>query len=434
VLLGAAALNGALIAALLLGWGSLALAVGVVVPLVLALRRRPQLGVLALAALVPFDGLLLVIPHPQIAQSWKEGVVLATFGATFIAPAEARAPRGRRLPRWVPAVALFVLVGLVSGAVVGGQQALTGLRIDFFYLLLALAIWRCPFSATERDRLVTILMATGVITAVIGLAQQVVGASQLNSLGYQYNSTIRFAGSYLRSFSTFNQPFPFAFFLVVVLLIGLSVALADVRRTRNRLFLLGLPLLVVGLASTLVRGAWIGLAAGLVYLGWRRYRVLFLVVPVALLALLYLPGSITTAAVSGASLAERGSGWQANLQQVVAHPLGAGIAATGSSAAKVAALQGGASTYQPDNYYFKTVYELGIIGLWVLVVALVTILASTDRKALRLPGEDGALVLGIAANVVAAITASLVATYFEIFPMDVLFWLLLAVASTCDTS
>jgi hypothetical protein len=191
---------------------------------------------------------------------------------------------------------------------------------------------------------------------------------------------------------------------------------------------------VVGLASTLVRGAWIGLAAGLVYLGWRRYRVLFLVVPVALLALLYLPGSITTAAVSGASLAERGSGWQANLQQVVAHPLGAGIAATGSSAAKVAALQGGASTYQPDNYYFKTVYELGIIGLWVLVVALVTILASTDRKALRLPGEDGALVLGIAANVVAAITASLVATYFEIFPMDVLFWLLLAVASTCDTS
>jgi hypothetical protein len=277
-------------------------------------------------------------------------------------------------------------------------------------------------------------MATGVITAVIGLAQQVVGASRLNSLGYEYNSTIRFAGGYLRSFSTFDQPFPFAFFLVVVLLIGLSVALADMGRTRNRLFLMGLPLLVVALASTLVRGAWLGLAAGLVYLGWRRYRVLLLVVPVALLALLYLPGSITAAAVSGTSLAERGSGWQANLQQVVAHPLGAGIAATGSSAAKVAALQGGGSTYQPDNYYFKTVYELGIIGLWLFVVALATIFASTDRTAVRLPGGDSALTLGISANVLAAITASLVATYFEIFPMDVLFWLLLAVAATCDTS
>src|SRR2546421_2081995 len=188
VVLGAVALNGALIAALLLGWGSLALAAGVVVPLAIALRRRPQLGVLALAALVPFNGLLLVIPHPQIAQSWKEGVVLATLAATFVAPAEARAPRGRRLPRWLLPVVLLVLLGLVSGAVVGGQQALTGLRIDFFYLLLAWAIWRCPPRPVDRDRLVTILMATGVITALVGLAQQVVGATRLNDLGYQYNT------------------------------------------------------------------------------------------------------------------------------------------------------------------------------------------------------------------------------------------------------
>ncbi|MDQ3980825.1 MAG: hypothetical protein M3314_14970, partial [Actinomycetota bacterium] len=40
----------------------------VVVPLGLALIRRPQRGLLVLAALVPFDGLLLLIPDlPALA-------------------------------------------------------------------------------------------------------------------------------------------------------------------------------------------------------------------------------------------------------------------------------------------------------------------------------------------------------------------------------
>lgn len=433
-LLGAAALYGALFVALLLGWGSLALAVALLVPLALALQNRPQRGVLVLVALVPFDGLLLVIPHPQIAQSWKQGVVLATLAATFICPAEARARKGRRLPRWLLAVALFVLVGIISAAVVGGQQGLTGLRIDFFYILLALAVWRCPLASTERDRLVTILMVTGVITAAYGVIQQVLGASRLHELGYQYNSVIRFAGGYLRSFSSFAQDYPFALFLMLVLLVGLAVALDDVHRTRNRLFLWALPVLALGLASSLARGAWLGLGVGLLYLGLRRHRFLLLIIPVTLVALLYLPGSFSAAALSGSSLAERGSGWQANLQQVLAHPLGAGIGATGSAAAKVASLQGGGTSYQPDNYYFKTVYELGVIGLWLLVVALFTILSSTDRAAFRLSGRDRSLTLGISAGVLAAITVSFVATYFEIFPMDVLFWLLLAVVATCDTS
>jgi hypothetical protein len=173
---------------------------------------------------------------------------------------------------------------------------------------------------------------------------------------------------------------------------------------------------------------------GLLYLGLRRHRFLLLIIPVTLVALLYLPGSFSAAALSGSSLAERGSGWQANLQQVLAHPLGAGIGATGSAAAKVASLQGGGTSYQPDNYYFKTVYELGVIGLWLLVVALFTILSSTDRAAFRLSGRDRSLTLGISAGVLAAITVSFVATYFEIFPMDVLFWVLLAVVATCDTS
>ena len=424
--------NCAAITAFLTGWSAAALAVLIVVPLLLALRNRPQRGVLALAALAPFDGLLIITPHPQIARSWKEALVLATLGATLLAPAGARSGKGRPVPRWLPAVVVLVVLGGISGAVIGGQQALTGLRIDFFYLLVPLILWRCPLNRVERDRLVTILMGTGLITAVVGLGQQAIGGAGLHDLGYAWNDNIRLAGGFLRSFGTFENPFPFGFFLMVVILVGLAVALADPRRLRNRLFLLTLPLMVLALATTLVRGAWLGLGAGLLYLGIKRYRVLFLAAPVALIVLLYLPGSLTGPALSGSSLAARGSGWDANIQQVISHPLGAGIGAVGAAGAKVASLTGGGSAYQPDNYYFKTVYELGIIGLWLFVIAMVSIFMSVDKAVPRLSGRDSTLALGVSAGVLAAIVASAVSTYFEIFQMALYFWLLVGVVATCD--
>ncbi|HWC39539.1 MAG TPA: O-antigen ligase family protein [Acidimicrobiales bacterium] len=431
------------VAAVLYGWEALLIAAVFAVPLVVAIRARPQRGVLILTALVPFDGLLLIVPHGQTAKSWKEALVLAILGATFVAPEEARGARGRRLPRWALPLSLFVLLALVSAIEIGGQQALTGFRIDFIYVLLAWAVWRCPLSSTERDRLVTILMAMGVITAVVGLAQQVIGPDRLNALGYQYNGAIRTTGPFLRSFSTFSDPFAFAFFLMVVVLVCLPVALSEPRRTRNRYFLLLLPVLAASLALTFVRGAWLGLAVGLAYLGWRRHRVLFVAVPFLLVAVLYLPSSVATAALSGSTLAERGSGWQANLDQVVSHPLGVGIGSSGAAGEKVASLESAGTTQRvanfeinqvfiPDNYYYKTVYELGVIGLWLFMVFLVSAFLSSRAASLRLSGRDAALSLGITAQVAAVAAASTVTTYLELFPAPVLFWLLLAVVATCD--
>jgi hypothetical protein len=306
------------------------------------------------------------------------------------------------------------------------------LKLDFFYALLPIAIWRCPLDRTERDRLITNLMAAGFITAVYGLLQERLGPTRLHNLGYAYNTNIRFSGGHLRAFSTFDQDFGFAPFLMIVILVGLPSALRDQRRTRNRLFLLSLPILILALASTLDRGPWIAVAIGVAYIGVRRYPVLLAPAPLLLVAALYLPGSLTAAAISSTSLNQRTSGWHANLQQVVAHPLGVGIGAIGSAGEKTAAAAGkvGQTVYQPDNYYFKTVEELGVLGLWMLLLFLVSAFTSTDQVAARLPGPDGELGLGVAAVVLAAAFVSTVSTFFEIFPNDLLFWLLLGVAVT----
>ncbi|HEV3135379.1 MAG TPA: O-antigen ligase family protein [Acidimicrobiia bacterium] len=415
----------------------LALAALVAFPILAALAvklvERPQRGVLLLAALIPLDGLHEIVPYPS---GWKEALVLVTLAATFVAPPEARAAPGRRLPSWAIVVGALFALGVVSAVGVGPEQGLVGLRVIFFYVLVALTVWRCPLGARERDQLVTILMVMGVITAAFGIAQQLIGETRLVDFGYSFERSVRTAGGYLRSFSTFFTNFPFALFLMLVLLIGIPSALVDPKRLRNRLFLLSTPVLLGGLVASITRAAWFGLAVGVVYIGVTRFRSLLVVLAhsVVWIALaLIVAAGIGGVFLSGESLQERFDIWGNNVSQIAEHPVGQGIGSTGSAADKLTE-QSGKSTkdvLQPDNYYLKTTLELGVLGLWLLLLLFVTAFSSVHSAARRLRGYDGALATGVAASVLAAAVVSLVATYFEVFPMDAYFWLLLAVVATC---
>jgi len=101
-----------------------------------ALLSRPQRGILLLAALVPFDGLLLLVPEGGWLEPWKEILVLATFGAALVSSSSAPRQRGGRVPEWFPAAAGLVLLGVVSALVAADVRGLVGFKIDFFYLLI----------------------------------------------------------------------------------------------------------------------------------------------------------------------------------------------------------------------------------------------------------------------------------------------------------
>ena len=389
---------------------------------------------------MPFDGLLLVLPGGASLAPWKEAVVLGVLVATFLAPASAR--RQHRVPRagWVPAAVGLTALGVISALVVGGVVGFWGLKIGFFYVLVPLILWRCPFDQADRDRLVSILMATGLVTAVVGLAQQAVGPERLNALGYEYNDVIRFAGSVLRSFSTFTQPFSFGLFVALVLLVCLPVAMSDLRRRRNMAFLATVPILLAGMTSSVVRGAFLGLFAGLVFLLLWRYRgLLHAMLPIALVVAL-LPPAVLTAFLSSKSLGQRTTGWSEVLDRMITAPLGNGIGVTGATAEKALLLGAEPSEvllldgrmYQPDNQYVKTMLELGPLGLWLLLLLGAAAIVSAVRIAREVEGNDRALAEGVAASVVGAAAASLVSTYLEIFPLDFYFWLLLGVLLCYD--
>ncbi|MGZ6978518.1 MAG: hypothetical protein ACXVJW_10450, partial [Acidimicrobiia bacterium] len=292
---------------LVFGWAQWIGAVAILVPTALASYRRPQRGVLVFAAILPFDGMIKAL-GPAAADSWKQVFIVGLLALTFMCPPEARSQGHRKLPGWVPAFIGLVALGLASAFFVDRTTAITGLRISYFSVLLAVVVWRCPLDRRERDHLVSIFMFMALFTSLVGLWQQVVGHEYLASLGYQYDENIRFTvGFTLRSFSTFNLPFSFGFYLMLAVLIGLPMALAEPRRLRSKLFFLSLPIIAAGMLFSFVRGAMLGLAIGLLYLAFHRYKLLVWGIPLVLVAALFIPaGATLTGAVFGStSLGDR---------------------------------------------------------------------------------------------------------------------------------
>ena len=86
----------------------------------------------------------------------------------------------------------------------------------------------------------------------------------------------------------------------------------------------------------------------------------------------------------------------------------------------------------PDNTWLKEMFELGILGLWFLVLMVVAMFVAIRRTERRSSGIDRDFLSGAAAQLLAIAMASLVATYLELVPMDQLFWVMIAVAATME--
>ena len=274
-----------------------------------------------------------------------------------------------------------------------------------------------------------------IFTSLVGMWQQVVGHAYLNSLGWKYEDNIRFTSGFtLRSFSTFNLPFSFGLYLMLAILIVAPMALADPKRLRSKVFFLSLPLLSLALLFTFVRGAMLGLAIGLLYLAFHRYKILVYGIPLVLVAALFIPtGAVLTNAVFGASsLGDRTTSWQDRFGQIIEHPLGTGIGTTGAAADRTAILKNTNRdvVFQPDNSYLKVTFELGVIGLWLLVLLLVSMFLFTRKVERRCEGIDRDFIAGVSAQWLSIIAASLVATYLELVPMDQFFWIMITIVAT----
>lgn len=212
-----------------------------------------------------------------------------------------------RWPLLLPYVAFVLASGLATLCGVEPWRSLVELR-NVGEMLLFYLVVNTVTSVAHATRLTRVLIITGTVMALYGLAQS-------------------FAhGVAFRVYGTMSIYMTFAGLLMLVLLLALAQLLAPRSLGQRRWLLPAVGLMTAALLMTHTRGAWCGLVAGGVVLVGCQKRLWLLALPVVVLLILALaPPSIRARALSimdrrEITAQERISMWASGVQMVRDHP------------------------------------------------------------------------------------------------------------------
>jgi len=233
----------------------------------------------------------------------------------------------------------------------------------------------------------------------------------------------------IRAFSTLNSPFTFAITVAVGLLFAVS------QRRRLSVSLLYMTPLVVALALTFVRSAWLALVVGvIVYAATVRGRAAGRTVGVvlAVLAAVVLFGSANettnafTERVVSLGDPESDVSTQSRLRttgrllpESASRPLGAGLGQAGLVSELGESVDSTVS--EVDNGYVALFYQSGPLALALLLIALWLSVRAAVRALRRAPPEERSERAAILAVLVALLVAEASADVLFGFP-GVMFW------------
>ena len=431
VLLAAAA---GLIGGLTRGAGPLLLvaAAAVVVALVLVIWR-PQVILLAVAA---FPWLDYAARHSLggLGPAWKEVLLVLAVATLLVCVVVFRRWELWSVPVTLPmGLALVAGIGAVVVQKVPTDVGLFALRIIFEPMLYFFAGFLLPKSKQWVKWTVMVFLLSSLALALHGIYQYVTHApmpahwidiSEASSIG-------------TRAYSIVGNPNGLGAFLLMGALLSMSLAMSRLR-TGQRLVMAAIcVVLLVGVAVTFSRGAWIGLAIGVVVLlimAYRRYLAPLFVA--AFVAWFALPAKFTNRLVfafsseyvAKSTTAGRLFAWKMALQHVVDHPwFGLGLGTFGGTSA----VMYGYSRIWVDNFYLQLAAEGGLIllalFLWILwrtAKGLVKSHKSTRDPYLR------ALAAGVFGGFVAVMVANVTASVWETLIVGVGFWFLAGLATS----
>ncbi len=358
---------------------------------------------------------------------WDEIALITAFGLWLLKLVERNT---RRLDRWTPLdipLLLFFGVGLFIFIVNSPNYSISfeGFRAVAQYMLWFFVIIRLADSRETAKNIYTILVLSGTLLAVHGILQYAAGTEMPS-----HWVDIAEKGVRTRAFSIIGSPNILGSMMLFLSPMSFSLFFAE-KDIYRKLFFLGSTLLMgVCLLFTFSRGAWLGMAAAaLVYILLKDRRLLLPFVVAALLAYLIVPSvsdrityMLSDEYIASSFRGGRLGRWLEGIDMAKQNPwLGAGLGHFGGAVAKNNNIPG---TFYMDNYYLKTVVEMGFAGLAAFLVliynlviwSLRTIKKLLDRSMLLLSqgafaGLCGILVHNLAENV---FEEPMMVTYFWI--------------------
>lgn len=390
--------------------------------IVVIAASRPRASLLALIALLPFQGFLLAkiwawgVPAAVVKDlgAWKEalaiGVTLAGVRGWL-----ASGQRADAVDRLAIAFLALVLVYFALGPeIVPSAPASTSIRALGFretagFVLLLLGARHAQLGPDFAHRATRVLLIVGTIVAAIGIYEAIAS----NAWNRFVVSTIQYTkyevgvlhttpnnmwniltygqiGGHqvVRVGSVFLSPGTAGFYLLI------SFAIALERTVRRVSFGTGLaPTLVIGsgLILTETRSAIIGalLVAFLAFqpaAGRQRHFRTQVALVVGVLGLITVPAAIASGALKRFSLLSDSSntstkghetGFSTGVDVLAHHPLGLGLGTGAGTGQRF----GVASTTIPENNYLEVGDELGLLPMVVFVALTVALILGLRRKA-----------------------------------------------------
>ncbi|HLY66747.1 MAG TPA: O-antigen ligase family protein, partial [Chloroflexota bacterium] len=364
-----------------------------------------------------------------------------------------RVQPGVRTPIDLPILVFLALccVSFVFGTAYGvtGETARYFLKFIFAILLffaLTNGLTRQRLLASFVDALILGSFASGLLAVLLDLSGQATAdrvLSALAPLGYPSGDTLRFIAStnIWRATSTSVDPNIFGGLLMVgmILLLGrvLGVLSGSVSPRVGRRWLVALPMLAImgwALLLSYSRGAWVGLAAGIVFLAVVRYRkALPAVLLAAGIAVVALGSSdfgkhlVSGFLVEDQASAMRIGEYKDAVNFISEYPLfGVGFGTTPNGTSAI--------TPQADiyvgvsNIYLLMALEIGLVGSAGFAAVIGTLGFWTWRQYRRAGLEAQAWLATASAALFAAGVAGIADHYFFRFPhMIALFWSLVAI-------
>ena len=394
---------------------------------------RPEVVLLAVAAFPWLDWVARSFLG-GLGAAWDEAllifcIVILLWGAVVL----------RRGELWTVPIALPALLAFVAalGSVVvrdvPGDVALFALRVLFQPLLFYFVGFLLPKNKRWVQGTVAVFLVASVAMALHGLYQYATHApmpARWVDVRETYIST--------RAYSVIGNPNGLGAFLVIGALVALSLALSS-KLSRNRRLLLAAACVVqlAGVAVTFSRGAWIGLAVGLVALLIIAYRRLLApLVAAAVVAWFVAPQTFVNRLTSGFSswyITKSLAGgrlyvWKMSLEDIAAHPwFGLGLGTFGGTTA----VTFGYGRLWVDNFYLQLGAEGGLIllalFLWVLLRGAKGLVKA--HRAARDPYLQ-ALAAGVFGAFVAVAAANFTASVWEALVVGAAFWFLAGLATS----
>jgi O-antigen ligase len=304
--------------------------------------------------------------------------------------------------------------------------ALEGARVYAEYMLWFFVASNLLLNKNQFRALFNWLILLGTFIGIHGVYQYIIGVPIPPLWIDASEATLK-----TRVYSIVGSPNVLGSFLVLIIPVALSQALAAPDRLARYYYLACLAPMTASLIFTYSRGAWLAMfCAFAVYGLLYNWRLLFVLGLAAYAAPKAVPGIasrvgylMSPAYLLSSARAGRVSRWNKAIEVWQNHPLtGEGFGRYGGA---VAARNIPGSNYV-DNFYLKTLAETGILGLAALALLLLSGLRCALNAYSRLSDPSlRSLAGGIIAGLTGVLVHNGVENIFEVPMMTTYFWLLL---------